>query len=417
MPTASGLPRRASTTKDCRVMEALEPTFTPTTRRLSKAKKGKRVHLCEKCGKVFTRAEHLRRHQLNHYAHAVYNCDFPGCSRTFQRPDLLARHMGRHSQSTGTRESFVVEHRPRRSLSVGDSMRPHAFIPGYHFGSMSSGHGNNALHPAVMPTASDFPPPPEWHTLSSTPVTASNAEPPMIPSDVHSFYPAPAVTFSPLSTTFSPPPPSVSSPDPLLTNDIRRGSDCSVASTYSSYSSNSYSTETMTPITWSPTSVAAVPGSITTSAPFYGEVLCSPTSTQVPNGLEAPYELHPPSVGAPPCFTTEAIAPQPLPSSSSSAWYQALCQQHSLPSTSCSSPTSSSAQAGAWLSGAGPPVPNNMLLGGVGSPPLSSIDSSTTSLPHHQPHPQGHLGPGPGPGPHESEMFVWTRLDPFGGSR
>lgn len=33
-------------------MEALEPTFTPTTRRLSKAKKGKRVHLCEKCGKV-----------------------------------------------------------------------------------------------------------------------------------------------------------------------------------------------------------------------------------------------------------------------------------------------------------------------------------------------------------------------------
>lgn len=37
-------------------------TFTPTTHRISKAKKGKRVHACEfpGCSKVFTRAEHRR---------------------------------------------------------------------------------------------------------------------------------------------------------------------------------------------------------------------------------------------------------------------------------------------------------------------------------------------------------------------
>lgn len=38
---------------------------------------------------------YVRRHQLNHFAHAVHRCGFAGCSRTFQRPDLLARHMER----------------------------------------------------------------------------------------------------------------------------------------------------------------------------------------------------------------------------------------------------------------------------------------------------------------------------------
>jgi hypothetical protein len=117
-------------------IEQLEPTYTPTTHRISKAKKGKRVHVCDKCEKVIDgrtmdatmakpanqlsryllgrstfgmlsplllaglrRVEHLifgaRRHQLNHFSHAVYRCEFSGCSRTFQRPDLLARHMER----------------------------------------------------------------------------------------------------------------------------------------------------------------------------------------------------------------------------------------------------------------------------------------------------------------------------------
>ncbi|CEO59952.1 hypothetical protein PMG11_04600 [Penicillium brasilianum] len=76
----------------------LPVTYTPTTHRISKAKKGKRVHACEYpgCNKVFTRAEHRRRHELNHNPEASYRCTHHGCKKAFHRPDLLARHMERH---------------------------------------------------------------------------------------------------------------------------------------------------------------------------------------------------------------------------------------------------------------------------------------------------------------------------------
>ncbi|KAL2811140.1 hypothetical protein BJX63DRAFT_293264 [Aspergillus granulosus] len=73
-------------------------TYTPTTHRISKAKKGKRVHACEfpGCDKVFTRAEHRRRHELNHNPEALYRCTQTGCKKSFHRSDLLTRHMERH---------------------------------------------------------------------------------------------------------------------------------------------------------------------------------------------------------------------------------------------------------------------------------------------------------------------------------
>ncbi|RAL08094.1 C2H2 finger domain protein [Aspergillus homomorphus CBS 101889] len=73
-------------------------TYTPTTHRISKAKKGKRVHACEYpgCNKVFTRAEHRRRHELNHNPEALFRCAHQNCKKAFHRPDLLARHMERH---------------------------------------------------------------------------------------------------------------------------------------------------------------------------------------------------------------------------------------------------------------------------------------------------------------------------------
>ncbi|KAJ5303449.1 Zinc finger C2H2 [Penicillium atrosanguineum] len=77
---------------------SVDVTYTPTTHRISKAKKGKRVHACEfpGCSKVFTRAEHRRRHELNHNPEASYRCTESGCKKAFHRPDLLARHMERH---------------------------------------------------------------------------------------------------------------------------------------------------------------------------------------------------------------------------------------------------------------------------------------------------------------------------------
>ncbi|KAJ6189583.1 hypothetical protein N7519_004491 [Penicillium mononematosum] len=82
-------------------------TYTPTTRRISKAKKGKRVHACQypACGKVFTRAEHRRRHELNHNPEASYRCSTQGCKKAFHRADLLARHMERHELESQSEQS------------------------------------------------------------------------------------------------------------------------------------------------------------------------------------------------------------------------------------------------------------------------------------------------------------------------
>ena len=93
-----------------------EVTYTPTTHRISKAKKGKKVHACEHpgCTKIFTRAEHrkydglsqciqiysvtdieCRRHEANHNSEPLYQCWVQECRKPFQRSDLLARHMER----------------------------------------------------------------------------------------------------------------------------------------------------------------------------------------------------------------------------------------------------------------------------------------------------------------------------------
>lgn len=55
----------------------------------------------EGCGKSYTRAEHLGRHQLNHNPKDIYKCDFPGCKREFVRQDLCARHRERHDAPSG----------------------------------------------------------------------------------------------------------------------------------------------------------------------------------------------------------------------------------------------------------------------------------------------------------------------------
>ncbi|KAI5918832.1 zinc finger protein zas1 [Camillea tinctor] len=51
------------------------------------------------CGKLYSRAEHLQRHQLNHSPKEIYRCDVVDCTQMFVRPDLLARHKKRHSDS------------------------------------------------------------------------------------------------------------------------------------------------------------------------------------------------------------------------------------------------------------------------------------------------------------------------------
>ncbi|KAL4915022.1 major facilitator superfamily domain-containing protein [Aspergillus aurantiobrunneus] len=74
-------------------------------------------HACEHpgCDKAFTRAEHLRRHSLNHEnANNGHTCQ--RCWTHFSRPDLLSRHMSRHAQKdaeAGGAGKGVLETRKR----------------------------------------------------------------------------------------------------------------------------------------------------------------------------------------------------------------------------------------------------------------------------------------------------------------
>ncbi|KAJ5558479.1 Zinc finger C2H2 [Penicillium sp. DV-2018c] len=77
-----------------------------SSHRVSRAMKGKRVHACQRpgCSKVFTRAEHRRRHELSHDPKKKYPCTHEGCHKAFHRPDYLTQHLNRHV-SLGTKEN------------------------------------------------------------------------------------------------------------------------------------------------------------------------------------------------------------------------------------------------------------------------------------------------------------------------
>ncbi|KAL1840143.1 hypothetical protein VTJ49DRAFT_759 [Mycothermus thermophilus] len=66
-------------------------------RRRSRKGLDKKFECPEKgCGKSYSRAEHLYRHQLNHNPKQVYKCGIGDCQRTFVRLDLCNRHKDRH---------------------------------------------------------------------------------------------------------------------------------------------------------------------------------------------------------------------------------------------------------------------------------------------------------------------------------
>ncbi|MCJ1287084.1 hypothetical protein MMC26_006432 [Xylographa opegraphella] len=96
-----------------------EITYTPTTHRISKAKKGKKVHACQhpNCGKIFTRAEHRKRHEANHLSEPLFTCPVNNCKKPFHRADLLSRHMERHIQQSSSSGTT----RPRQTPSVTSS--------------------------------------------------------------------------------------------------------------------------------------------------------------------------------------------------------------------------------------------------------------------------------------------------------
>ncbi|CAI6331744.1 unnamed protein product [Periconia digitata] len=94
------------------------------TGRISKAKKQLKVHNCE-CGRSYTRAEHLRRHQKNHESTVL--CDYPGCGKLFYRIDLLQRHQERHNESSA--EAYEPGHLSASRISQTLSKESQSSVP------------------------------------------------------------------------------------------------------------------------------------------------------------------------------------------------------------------------------------------------------------------------------------------------
>ncbi|RDL37949.1 uncharacterized protein BP5553_05382 [Venustampulla echinocandica] len=111
--------------------------YTPVTGRISRAKKGVPVHTCDICSpaKTFTRAEHLRRHQLSHQKPA-YACTVENCGSTFYRPDLLARHMLRHESGSVQGGNSSDRRSSRASSNASERQAPILKVetPGHVFG-------------------------------------------------------------------------------------------------------------------------------------------------------------------------------------------------------------------------------------------------------------------------------------------
>ncbi|KAJ6144547.1 hypothetical protein N7470_008442 [Penicillium chermesinum] len=104
----------------------LSPSSFTGEYRVSRAKKGKRVHAspANLQGQVFTRAEHRRRHELSHKAKKNFMCAHESCAKSFQRAENLAQHMTRQrTKSTSSARSA------RKSARTHPQSSP--VVPGY----------------------------------------------------------------------------------------------------------------------------------------------------------------------------------------------------------------------------------------------------------------------------------------------
>ncbi|KAI8985934.1 hypothetical protein BDB01DRAFT_687926, partial [Pilobolus umbonatus] len=51
----------------------------------------------DNCGKIFRRAEHLKRHSRSiHTKEKPYKCQYESCGKCFSRSDNLSQHMRTH---------------------------------------------------------------------------------------------------------------------------------------------------------------------------------------------------------------------------------------------------------------------------------------------------------------------------------
>ncbi|KAK4164480.1 hypothetical protein QBC43DRAFT_288730 [Cladorrhinum sp. PSN259] len=157
--------------------------LTPITGRVSRAKKGVPVHVCEICKphKTFTRAEHLRRHQLGHGT-PQFQC--PGCDRAFHRQDLLTRHQQKNEHGGDTAS---------KSGSAQDSPHPSQAI-------ISSRAARSSASSSVQPGQQIQP---AGSAAASSPTVTEMSTPPVPGSSYTSGYEMPN-DMSPIVSVINP---------------------------------------------------------------------------------------------------------------------------------------------------------------------------------------------------------------------
>lgn len=128
------------------------------------------------CGKSYSRAEHLYRHQLNRMCAPVrrqsvryicacdvdplsdqpkqiYRCDFSGCDREFVRADLCARHKERHTaKGSHLQRKDAFLNSQRATVAPSGSTSPN----GTHALDASPTDINHALHPKPPASAAYY---------------------------------------------------------------------------------------------------------------------------------------------------------------------------------------------------------------------------------------------------------------------
>ncbi|PHH87601.1 hypothetical protein CDD83_8654 [Cordyceps sp. RAO-2017] len=155
----------------------------PVKRKRSRKGLGKRFECtADGCGKSYSRAEHLYRHQLNHNSRQIFYCQYPDCPRSFVRGDLLKRHMDRHAARgphLGRRDSMAGHPAAAHSSSASD---PASAEPKHFDGGCSSSIHQPPLHyhsPQAHSGGSPYTPvgttPPDAHRAATPNAHAAEA--------------------------------------------------------------------------------------------------------------------------------------------------------------------------------------------------------------------------------------------------
>ncbi|KAF3480555.1 zinc finger protein zas1 [Arthroderma uncinatum] len=139
------------------VQSPAKPDESPKKRkRARKAATGKKFDCKHKgCGKSYSRAEHLYRHQLNHSPKQIYRCEFPSCFRTFVRQDLCIRHQERHN--THGSQLQKRDHVATQGPGAGSSSSPRdTSNPIHHATGQIVSPANETSSPGAIPPRSQI---------------------------------------------------------------------------------------------------------------------------------------------------------------------------------------------------------------------------------------------------------------------